>query len=136
MRLREVCQILWLYPVLQERLSRVETDRINAGERRHREPADPQYANLYSQMPSSTFNSIQSAKQNVLFPDWRRLIKASMHGCDQPRHICEGNADHYSDASRVNHFIPVVAMPVVIKRCKKANTSVIGNKVTTVIAST
>jgi len=39
-------------------------------------------------------------------------------------------------AARVDHFIPVVAMPVVIKRCKKANTSVIGNRVTTVIAST
>lgn len=34
------------------------------------------------------------------------------------------------------HFMPVVAMPVVMNRCKKAKTSVMGSKVTTVIAST
>src|SRR5690606_35123562 len=33
-------------------------------------------------------------------------------------------------------FMPVVAIPVVIKRCKKAKTSVMGRRVSTVIAST
>ena len=35
-----------------------------------------------------------------------------------------------------HYFNPVVAIPVVIKRCRKAKTNVIGSSVSTVIAST
>ena len=68
----------------------------------------------------------QRAQQDLPSARLRRLerLQRDLPGC------CD------NDPFPLHHFIPVVAMPVVIKRCKKAKTSVIGNSVTTVIAST
>ena len=71
------------------------------------------------------------------------MSRSKVQGAQPPceRSICQQlfmldgrKAPHSSCAGR--YFIPVVAIPVVMKRCRTAKTSVIGSRVITVIAST
>ena len=64
-------------------------------------------------------------------PNLTRLWRGGINGFQ--RDLSRRGDD---DSLSTHYFIPVVAMPVVMKRCRKAKTSVIGSSVTTVIAST
>lgn len=61
-------------------------------------------------------------------------IQGMLCQAEKPSSVTPGRA-HGTDSAG-GYFIPVVAIPVVMKRCKSAKTSVIGSNVITVIAST